>query len=397
MKFSRVLSHREFFIPWIGQLVSGFGDAAWLVVFALLLSAHGAGAVGLGLGLFSAGTLISLSSAGLMLDRLSDRTIVLACDVLRIVASAIALVGISSSLVGWLYGAGLIYGVGQGLYRPSYTALIMEIAPSDGLREANRLRSLGNRVAAFIGAAAGGLLFARVGASMSVMVNMATYLASIGTLLSVQVPRRATSSEEETSMLQEATIGLRTVLANPWQGAWVAQGMIQVGVVSSMATVACTLLLRGQGGAYGYVVGATAAGAFLGSLTAPEISNLKRGPACLALAMAQGIELVTLFFGLHWAVIALAGLVAGYAMSCFSLYWMTALQENTDRAVVGRVLAVDALGTELLSPLGLAASGGAVAVFGTKVCLAAACVILVASLVPVVSLRGALSLGYTEG
>ncbi|MBT0566765.1 MFS transporter [Williamsia sp. CHRR-6] len=389
-----LLRTRTFVVPWLGQFVSGIGDSAFLVVLVVALAQQSAGLVGLGMAAVSLGAVLSLLAAGFVLDRLSDRTIVIGCDVARFGAALVVWLGLGQSNFVMVVIASGAYGLGQGLYRPSYSALVMELAPDGMLRVANKLRSLGSRSAGLLGAPLGGAISGLGEPRAGILFVSATCLLSVATLVGVRVSVRQGKTDEPVWAL--ATAGVRHVFAHPWQAAWIAQGAIQVSTVIGLVYVATATLLANDSTAFGVVIGAGAAGALAGSVAIPEIKDRSRGRVAVGLVLVQYVEIIALAAGASWVVLAVASLINGYALSWFAVYWVAALQENTEPSAIGRVLAVDALGNQVLSPFGLGFAGFLLAWLGVTDSMIFAGILLAVSVIPVFLVPAAVRMGYSS-
>jgi hypothetical protein len=63
-------------------------------------------------------------------------------------------------------------------------------------------------------------------------------------------------------------------------------------------------------------------------------------------------------------VIAVCAAVGGLGSALFGVLWITALQVRVPRAMIGRVLSIDAVVNSVFAPIGLAAMGAIIGVSG---------------------------------
>ena len=119
--------------------------------------------------------------AGVLSDRFERRRLLVIADLIRCVAiGAIAALAYSGKAEIWhLVVLVAIYGLGEALFQPSYTAIVPEVVPHEELLQANALREmlqpLGMR---FAGPALGGALIALFGIGTAFLVDAATFAVS---------------------------------------------------------------------------------------------------------------------------------------------------------------------------------------------------------------------------
>ena len=159
------LSIRDFAWLWIGMTVSMVGDGIYIVaiawqVYELSNTPTALAAVGIA---WSLPQIILLLGSGVLSDRVDRRHLMIAGDILRLIAmGTVGVLSIAGELtIPLLIGLVVIYGVGQALFGPAFMSIVPSIVPAELLVEAN---SLGQFVRPFamtlvgplIGGAAGG-------------------------------------------------------------------------------------------------------------------------------------------------------------------------------------------------------------------------------------------------
>jgi MFS family permease len=380
--------HSAFRLAWAGQLVNVIGDAVYgvAIAFHVLPRPDAARALAFILGATSVGVLVSLLVGGVLADRHRRSRVIIAADLVRAVGlGGILLVGRSGSL--WLLTAcaGLL-GVGSGMYRPAYSALLPSVLPPELLAAANALRALTNRMAGIVGAALAGVMIAATSPRVTLWIDFGTFFVSIATLFGIDDAAPVGTSRR--SLVADARAGIAHVLERPWMAAVMAQGTFQVALAVAPMMVLLPLLLGGEGSSwYGIVVAAEAAGAIAGaSLGAVAIIAL--------LALVPQIVGVALEAP-AWAL-ALLSLVAGVGHSVFAVLWLTALQTKVPREMVGRVLSIDMLATQSFMPLGLVLTGWLLPSWGTGALAWGAVAVMVVSTVAVLPVPGVLEFADPE-
>ena len=188
----RPLRHRDFRLLWTGLAVSLIGSGLWLVALAWQVIELGGGPTELSLvtALYSVGLLAFVLVGGIAADRLPQRLVMLAADLVR---AAILLVLGWLSLTGdlriWhLAAGGLVVGAGEAFFIPSYTAILPHLLPESELLAANglegTLRPLAQQAT---GPVLGGVAVAALSPGVAILTGGLTYLVSAGCLLAMNV------------------------------------------------------------------------------------------------------------------------------------------------------------------------------------------------------------------
>lgn len=87
-----------------------------------------------------------------------------------------------------------VIGLGQGLYAPAFTSVVPLIAGEENVRAAISINSVQLNAARVIGPAIGGILAATLDFSALFAINAATYLAVIGTIWFMTLPKPTASA-----------------------------------------------------------------------------------------------------------------------------------------------------------------------------------------------------------
>src|SRR6185295_18574203 len=172
--------NRNFRLLYIGQTVSQLGD--WfntVAIYSLLLDLTGsATAVAWMLIVQMAPIGIVGPLAGVVVDRMNRRRIMLAADILRgVVILGLLLVRRVDQL--WLaYAVTAIAVAAQAFFEPARTATIPNITSGDELMPANALSSATWSATLALGASIGGLVTALSGRNVAFIINAASFFVS---------------------------------------------------------------------------------------------------------------------------------------------------------------------------------------------------------------------------
>ncbi len=191
--FRVLVEHRNFRLFWIGQTVSLIGTwmqtvgQGWL---ALQLS-NDAFIVGLVAAAGSLPVLLFSLYAGVFVDRL---------DKLRIVTIAQVLLSIEAAVLWWavwsgriniplLVGLAFINGLISAVEIPARQSLIIELVGRNDIVDAVAINSGGFNLARIIGPSLAAAIIASAGLAWCFGINALSYIAVIGCLLAVKLPK----------------------------------------------------------------------------------------------------------------------------------------------------------------------------------------------------------------
>ncbi len=172
--------NRNYRLLWLGQIVSQLGD--WfnsVAIYALLLELTGsATSVALMIIVQFLPMAVIGPVAGVVVDRVDRRRLMIATDILRGLAMPVLLVVQRPDQVWIVY---LVMGTVVSLtafFEPARTAVIPNVTTRAQLLTANALSSATWSAMLAIGAGAGGIVTAALGRNAAFLVNAASFLAS---------------------------------------------------------------------------------------------------------------------------------------------------------------------------------------------------------------------------
>jgi MFS family permease len=157
-----VLRRRNFSLLWVGQLVSTMGTALAELAASILVYRLTGSAAAVGLMLIAAaGPSVVLGLiAGVYVDRLDRKKILVACDLVRAIAIAfVPLLLVHFGVAALFVAIAFIASVSQ-FYAPANASILPDIAPDDELDAANALLAISEFGSMAVGYAAAGLIAA---------------------------------------------------------------------------------------------------------------------------------------------------------------------------------------------------------------------------------------------
>ena len=319
--------HRDFRLFLIGQFISLCGT--WIQVVAqgwlVLQLTNSAFAVGLVTTLGSLPILLLTLYGGVLADRVNKRKFVLTLQSLMVIEGLT--LGILTwrhlITVHWVMGLAVFFGTLSAFEVPTRQSLIADIVPRKDLLNAIALGSSAFNVARVIGPAIAGLLISTVGLAACFLVNAASYLAVIASLLLMkQDTPPAVSTVPYGEALRQ---GFRYIFGNPWPRALITIiatfAIFGFSFITMMPVFARDVLHLDAGG-YGALLsavglGAAAAALFMaaagGRVPQPLLvlgSSSLFGLILTAAAFAPGFVSAGVLFTLAGCVMALNGIAA---------------------------------------------------------------------------------------
>lgn len=304
------LRHRNFRLLWFGQLVSFSGSmmqsAAVLWHVALLVPPEDKGmALGL-VGLARLVPLLGLSLvSGVVADAMDRRLLML----LTQSAMTIASLALAVLTFRGLESTGPIYlltalGFAAGAFdAPARQALVPNLVPREHLPNAISLNTIMFHLAAVSGPAAGGLVIAGLDLGWAYLLNAASFLAVIASLLLMRDVKEPPREDRPPVSLGAALEGLRFVFTRPLIRSTMLLDFFATLFASATALLpifAQDVLQVGARG-YGWLSAAPAVGSVLTSLAlARHAERIDRRGRVLLVAVAI-YGLATIAFGLSTA------------------------------------------------------------------------------------------------
>jgi hypothetical protein len=179
--------------------------------------------------------------------------------------------------------------------------------------------------------------------------------------------------------------GVQAIRQRHWLAASTCMSMIVMGFVMAPAFVAAPIEAeRRLGGpeAYGAAFTALGMGSIIGAVVASRIRTRRPGVVATFGVMTIFGAMVSLVF-LPLPGVLVCWAVTGVGLTISEILWMTAVQRDVPDHLLGRVLALDWLGSDGLTPIGFALAGVLVATLGTHdVLVAGAVLVLVMAPLP---------------
>lgn len=355
----RALNYRNFRLYMSGQVVSLVGTwmqtvaQSWLV-YRLTGSAFLLGAVGFAsqIPVFLLGPI-----GGAVADRFNRHKVVIITQCsFMVLAFTLALVTLSEAVQIWhIFVISSLIGTVTAFDMPARQSLIAQLVRKEDLMSAIALNSSVFNSARIIGPAVAGILVAIIGEGWCFFVNGASFLAVITVLTMMRVSAPARDAGPG-SALTRTLEGFRFVRAT---GA-LRSLLLLLGMASIMGIPYTVLMpvfahqvLGTDAQGMGILIGATGAGALIGSLSFAARTDIKGLGRLLGLALS-GFGLSLILFSLSrsfWLSVALLA-PAGFCQMTHLACTNTLLQSIAPDRLRGRIMSIYSMMLIGMAPIG---------------------------------------------
>ena len=358
---------RTFLIIWLGQFVSRVGTA--MTRFALLIWAYeqtGAVTTVALLGFFGFLPYVLLSPvAGVWVDRLDRRKVMLLADLgSGVVTAALLGLSFSSGLAIWhLYAAEALTSALDAFQGPAYSAASTVLLPKELYGRASGLRSMADDGARILAPFLAGIVMAGVGLNAVLLLDAATFLAAVLTLVVIRVPDIRGQQAEAPHFWREMRVGFDFIRRRPGLlGLTLHFTVVNFFAALTYFGVLPAMILARTGGdevALGVVQGALGAAGVAGGLLMAAWGGPRRKIHGVLLGTALSFLLGGFLFAVGrdvvvWVIAAAAAAVfIPILLGSRNAIW----QAKVPPAVQGRVFATDSMLRLSLNPAGYLLAG----------------------------------------
>jgi len=213
-------SNRNYRFTWIGQVVSEVGDNYNNVaVFALAMANTGSGLVVAGILIARAiPMMLAGPLAGVLLDRMDRRKIMIASDLVRAVIAVAFVFGIPAGRTWLLYVLSAMLMFASPFFTAGRSAILPAIATEGELHTANSLTQMTRWTAQTVGSFLGGAWIAGFGYQVAFLLNAASFLLSAWCIWNLRLPAGQAPTRAAMRAVKpwgDYTAGLRYMGATP--------------------------------------------------------------------------------------------------------------------------------------------------------------------------------------
>lgn len=344
--------HRDFRFLWAGQTVSVFGSLTGRLALpfaaVIFLEAPGWQVALLTVSDVIAGIAFGLI-AGVWVDRLRRRPIMITADLLRaVVITSVPIVALFGGLhIVQLYVVAFVVGILTTFFDVSYQSYLPTLVEKDELVEGNSKLTASAAVAEAGSFASAGWMVQALTAPGAMLIDAATYLVSAAAIWRIKSPEPpATPPEERESLRTEIAEGLNAIrhdrLQVPMMLSWMAMAMSN-GLVGGVIIFFVTNDLGFSPGVQGVIYGVGGVTSFAGALVADRIRRRLGAGGAMILGLtfgAIGILITASAPTVTWlAVIFLVAtqIVSDPGWTVYDINLVSLRQSITPERVMGRV------------------------------------------------------------
>ncbi|HET7173565.1 MAG TPA: MFS transporter [Nocardioidaceae bacterium] len=357
-----VFRRRSFSLLWSGQFVSTIGDALLLAAAGIVVYRQTGSAASVSLMLVATmgPALIVGLVAGVYVDRLDRRKIMIASDLIRVGLVAVMPVLLSVNIALLYVLVALAAGVSE-FFNPALDASLPEIAPDEELGAANSLMAISSFGSTAVGFAAGGLLAAIGDISWAFYADALSFAISAGCTTLATIPRVEPSGEGASSVgavFRNLRDGVRVLIQTP-----ILRSMLGIGAIYGLAAIGIwnALLLpfslsdlHATTFEYGLQEGLTSVGFVVGSLLmAKLVMRIQEGQWLVFgfFVMGAGGLVYGLSHSIALALIAIT--VSGFANAFTATAGRLIRQRNSPPQFRGRVMSAFSVIAAAFSVVGM--------------------------------------------
>ncbi len=311
----RLLADPDFLKLWSAQAISELGSRITRegIPLTALLVLH-AGAVRMGLlnALGGIAVLVFGLAAGVWIDRLRRRPVLIAADLGRAaLLASIPAAALAGRLgMGQLYAVAALAGVMTVFFNVADQSYLPALVDRDRILEANSKLTLSSTIAEIAGPGLTGFLVQAITAPIAILFDALSFLASALLLAGIRKREPPPPSRPPEHVLTATLAGVRQIFADPVLrplGLRSATAWVFHGFLGALYLLFAIDVLRLRPAVLGIVIATGGAGAMAGAFLAQRLERrVPLGPTLLATSAVYGL---TLF------LIPLAGMAAPPASS----------------------------------------------------------------------------------
>jgi MFS family permease len=356
------LVERDYRLLFSATTITTLGDAvaAIALVFAVL-DLRGAGATDLGIVLATrqAANAAMVLLGGVLSDRLPRQQVLAVASLVQGGAQAATAGFVLSgrASVALLAGLQTVYGAGQGFVLPAEVGLVPQTVSAERLQQANALRGLTRNLLWVVGPALGGAIVVAGSPGIALLIDAVTFVVAALLLGRIAIAPRAVVAASR--FFHELREGWREFSSRTWL--WASVVVIGIGNVFFMFwNVLGPVVAKedlGGAGAWATILVANGVGAVVGGIVAYRHRPARPLVAAVTWPMVYAVQPISLAAGAPTWVVSAAAFAGGLAIAVHLTLWFTVIQREVPEHAQSRVSSYDALGSFVLTPVGMAIAG----------------------------------------
>ena len=385
------LKERNFLFLFIGQSVSGLGNALVPVAlaFALLDQTHSAADLGYVLGAQAVAQVAFLLAGGVIADQMSRRAVMLTSDLVRGAAeAALGALLLTGRPSVWIIGLlAFAQGVAGAAFLPASSALVPSIVRPENLQRANHLQQVGVAASRIAGPALAGVLVVTTSPGWAILLDAATFGVSVVLLAAMRID--AVPPPARRHFLRDLREGWDEFRSRNWLWPMVLSFSLVNLLIGAYTVLGPLASLRYFGGAAAWATVSTVGG--VGSVAGGVLTTRLRPRhplrAGVCTAVMVGFPSLAFAAGFPVPAIAVSAALAGTGVIVFLSHFNSTMQRQVPERSLSRVSSYTWFGALIAFPLGLAIAGPAVSVLSLHTMLLAVGSLMILAILPLLGVR----------
>lgn len=356
---------------WAGQTISEMCSRITregLPLTALLTLHATAAQMGILSAVGSASILLFSTGAGVVVDRLRKRPVMIAADLSR--AAILAIVPVAAFRhvlsIPLLIAIAVSAGILTVLFDVAYQSYLPALVSPDELLESNKRLSLSASAAEMAGPAMTGALVQAITAPLAILIDAASFLVSAFSVWAIRKPEPAPERRQNTHLASEALDGFRFIWTHRALRALLlrsATAFLSMGFISPLYLLNAIRVVHLSTSQLGIAIALGGLGGILGAWLAPRMSARHGlGPVFFTAAVLIGcgqmfIPLSSAFPRFGLLCLSIQQLGGDFVWTLYAVNETALRQLLAPAAVIGRVNAAMQLASRGMLPFGALAGG----------------------------------------
>ena len=364
--------NRNFRLYFAGQTISSIGSWAQslAVTWMVLEITDRSDRLGVAVALQFLPMLVLGAPAGVLADRFDNRRLLIVTSTLSgLVAMTFAAVAAAGHVtLWWIYALTMLLGLILAVERPAMQAIIFQLVGPDLLPSAVAANSTINSVSRLIGPAIAGALIATAGVELCFTINALSYIVVVVVLAMLRRDELV-----DRPLAGRAKGRLREGFAYVRSHPDVARPLMVIAVVGTLAynfqTTFPSMVRFGferGAGSVGAVMSVSAIGSIVGGIYIAGVKPHPRRTLAIVLAGFAAAFLALSITPGYWPFVVMT-IPLGFASAAFQSVNTVVLQQATEPAMQGRVMALQQMAWFGSTPIGALLMGWVIQISSPRV------------------------------
>jgi MFS family permease len=364
--------NRNFRLYFIGQTISSIGSwtQSLAVIWLVLEITNRSDRLGVATALQFLPMLLLGAPAGVLADKIDNRRLLVATSTVSgLLALSFGVVVATDRVnIWWIYGLTMGLGLVLAVERPAMQAILFQLVGPELLPSGVAANSTINSVSRLIGPAIAGTLIATAGVTACFFINAASYLVVIAALLMLRA-----SELVERPLLGRAKGRLREGLAYVRSHPDVARPLMVMAVIGTVVynfqTTIPSMVRFGfdrGAGSVGTAMSVSAIGSILGGIYIAGVRPHPRRTLSFVL-LGLAVTCTAISFSPGFWTFVFTSVALGFASASFQSVNTVVLQQATEPAMQGRVMALHQMAWFGSTPIGALLMGWIIQISSPRV------------------------------